>query len=164
MIIAPSLQAYGRLGIDRVTHPITSPSANQRTVHDWISYSRTPPSHWASANPLLVVQDFFEHEPPVPPARPCKPFPAPNSIVLVCLASLSIRRMNLLLEAPLLRSLWRPEAQNKLVEERKIFRFALHCLLAQLASERGCLTRGACTSSPCTPVKLCPLMVPFTSK
>ena len=57
--MAHSLQAYGWLGIDHVTHPITSPSANQRIVRDWISYSRTPPFHWAFKNALLTPFKWF---------------------------------------------------------------------------------------------------------
>ena len=57
--------------------------------------------------------------------------------------------MNLLLEAPSLRSLWWPEAQNKLVGERKIFRFALHCLLAHLAHIINYFTlTGYCITKP----------------
>ena len=68
-------------------HPCAAaPSTNQRTVHNW-----STPCNASPVLPKQRVQGLLGHETPLPPAWPWnKPLSAPNSDVLVWLASLCI--------------------------------------------------------------------------
>ena len=77
----------------------TSPSANQRIVHSLITNSMTRIPHPAFKGALLKPlgsSEVLRVEATHLLAWPCnKPFSAPNSSISLCLASLSIRHMNL---------------------------------------------------------------------
>ena len=63
-----------------VTPPVTSPSTNQRIVHELITYPRTPVPHLAFKNAFLKPlgsSGFFEHQ---LPWTPCMYFPSPQPI------------------------------------------------------------------------------------
>ena len=76
-------------------HPVTSPPANQKKVTH--PAALTPNFAFRSFS-LKTIREFrvFEHKTPILLAWPCnKPFSAPSSNVLVCLASLCVGHTNL---------------------------------------------------------------------
>ena len=67
--------------------PVTSPATSQKKVTH--PAALTPSFAYKNFSPKTIREfEVFEHEPPILLAWPCsKPFSAPNSDILVCLAS-----------------------------------------------------------------------------